>query len=259
MIKKSKFKANLKKNSPAIFVGISIVGLIGSVVLTARQTSKAKDNLEVKKQELAIKENKKPEEVKFTAKEIVKFSWKYYIPVAATTTVSVISILGSYKELKNRNAAWATAYTLSETARQELKKQIIETVGEKKAQEIDDSLAKKTLDKAPVANSSNIQDTGKGNTLCFDKLSGRYFRCDISTIKHVINKLNDKLLNEHWVPANDYYYYLTLDEIGDGDYKGWQYFRDGLISPSYSSILDKNDEPCLVIDFLVAPRDENIQ
>ena len=53
---------------------------------------------------------------------------------------------------------------------------------------------------------------------------------------------------------NDYYYINGIGMIKDGDEKGWNLDRDGLISPSFSSILDKNDRPCLVIDFLVGPR-----
>lgn len=247
-------KAKAKKHAPEIMVAVGVANIFISIGLAIDGTRRATKAINEKREIISKAEHKPVAEVTLTKKEVVKTTAKYYVPTAISAVLATSCVIGANRENRKRNAILASAYTLSETARKELRQQIVETFGEKKAQLVDDELAKKKLEQVPVANPTNIIDTGDGTTLCYDEYTDRYFYSSPERIKQNINKLNERLLTEHWIPLNDYYYINGIGIIKDGDEKGWNLDRDGLISPSFSSILDKNDRPCLVIGFLVGPR-----
>ena len=76
--------------------------------------------------------------------------------------------------------------------------------------------------------------TDKGNTLCFDSLSGRYFKSDIDKIKRAVNNLNRELTYDMYVSLNDFYDELDLDHTKIGDELGWN-LDDGLIDVYFGS------------------------
>lgn len=88
--------------------------------------------------------------------DIVRVTWKCYIPAAISGTASVAFLLGSNSVHARRNAAIATAYKLSETALTDYKKEVIETIGEEKAKLIQDKVAQKHVDEHPVSNNQVI-------------------------------------------------------------------------------------------------------
>ena len=76
------------------------------------------------------------------------------------------------------------------------------------------------MEKHPVQN-SEVLVTGKGETLCYDSLSGRYFKSDIEKIKKAINDVNRRMLNENSVALNEYYVEIGLAAVGIGESVGW--------------------------------------
>ena len=229
-------KTGLMKHSPEILVGVGIAGMVTTVVLAVRATPKA----------MQLIEEEKPE----TPVEYVKAAWKPYIPAAATGLFSAACIIGANSVNLKRNAALATACSLSETALREYRKKVVETVGEKKEQEVRDALAKEKLQKAPKNTEVSILPN---KTLCYDAVSGRYFQSDIEKIRKAVNALNRQIVEEMYISLNEFYYEIGLNQITLGDVLGWN-IDDGLIEVMFSSQLAENDIPCLVIDFNVFPR-----
>ena len=236
-------QATLSKHSPEILVGIGVAGLLTSTVLAVQATPKALRLIE-------DAEYDKGEDL--TVKEKVKAAWKPYIPAAVTAVGATACIIGASSVNAKRNAALATAYTLSETALKEYKAKVVETIGEKKEQAVRDSIAKDKIEKDPVKNHEVII-TEKGNTLCYDVISGRYFRSDIEKIKKAENELNRRMLDEMYISVNDLYYEIGLRSTALGDQLGWN-IADGLMDLSFSSQLTEDGEPCLVVDYHIAPR-----
>ena len=128
----------------------------------------------------------------------------------------------------------------------------IETVGEKKEQAIRDSIAKDVIDRNPVKNNEVII-TDNGDTLCYDAISGRYFKSNIDKINKIVNELNRVMLGDMYVSLNDFYYELGLKGTDLGDQLGWNINR-GFIDLRFSTQLSEDDTPCLVIDYAVPPR-----
>lgn len=239
--------AKMSKNSPAILTGIGIAGMVGTTVMAVKATPKAVKLIEAKKAEL--------EEEKLHPIDVVKATWKCYIPAAVTGVASVACLIGACSINARRNAALITAYNLSKTALDEYKEKVIETIGEKKEKDIKDKIAQDRIDKDPVSNHEVII-TERGNTLCYDAVFGRYFRSDRDIIERAINKINREIVaGDMYASLNDFYNEVGLPPIKIGDDLGWN-LDDGRINIDYSSHLAEDGTPCLAIGFTVAPKYE---
>lgn len=232
----------MKKHSPEILTGIGIAGMITTTIMAVRATPKALILIGDKKDELGTDE--------LTKMEMVKAAWPCYITSALVGTASVLCLIGASSTNMRRNTALATAYTLSETTLKEYQEKVVETIGEKKERDIREQVAKEKMIKNPVR--EVILTERGGNTICYDAISGRYFKSDRDTINRIVNELNRQMRDEMYVSLNDFYYELGLDGTKLGDDLGWNIDK-GYIDINYSSHLDANGTPCLVIDYQVAP------
>lgn len=237
-------KTKAIKHSPEILTALGIVGMISTTVMAVKATPKALILMEEKKKEDKVD--------KLTPIDTVKTTWKCYIPSVAVGTISTACLICANSVNAKRKAALATAYTLTETAFKEYKEKVVETIGEKKEQEVQDKVAKERIVKNPV-NNKEIIITGKGDVLCCDSVFNRYFRSDIEKIRKAINDMNYRLNAEMYISLNDLYYELGLDPIGIGDDIGWN-INNGLIDVRFSSQLTPDGEPCLVLDYQIEPR-----
>lgn len=233
-----------RKHSPEILTGIGIAGMITTTIMAVRATPKALILIDEKKEEL--------ETEKLPPKELILTTWKCYIPATAIGTVSVLCLIGASSVNMRRRAALATAYTLSESALKEYQEKVVETIGEKKEQSIRDAVAKDKIDKNPASN-CEVFITEQGNTLCFDAVSGRYFKSDIDKIKKAENELNRRMRDEMYISLNEFYYEIGLDGISIGGELGWN-IDNGYIELQFSSQLADDGTPCLVLGYLVEPR-----
>ena len=256
-------KISISKHSPEILTGIGIAGMITTTFLAVRATPKALELIEEKKDEL---NNKQVEErldkngdlrdykeiTKLKFPDLFKATWKCYVPAAVTSVASIACLVGASSVHIKRNAVLATAYQLSETALTEYKEKVIETIGEKKEEVIRDKVNKDRIEKNPVSK-NNVIITDKGNTLCYDHMSGRYFKSDIDKINKAVNVINNRILHDFYASLNDLYSELGLYTVSLGDKLGWNSDM-GLIEVEFSSQLADDGTPCLVMDFNKAPK-----
>lgn len=256
-------KLSLAKHSPEILTGIGIAGMITSTFLAVKATPKALILIEKKKEELnnAYFDRKMDEDgdlrdydevTKLKFSDTIKTTWKCYIPAAVTTAVSISCLIGASTVHIKRNAVLATAYQLSETALTEYREKVVETIGEKKEELIRDKVNKDRVEKNPVSNREVII-TEKGNTLCYDHMSDRYFRSDIDKINKAVNEINNSILHDCYASLNDLYTELGLNHTSLGDKMGWN-SNMGLIEVHFSAQVSDGGEPCLVMDLNKSPR-----
>jgi hypothetical protein len=230
-----------KKNAPKIlsFVGVFMAGAAVASAIPA--TKKAMELIEEEKLSEGVD--------KLSAADTIKTVWKCYIPTAMLFGASASCFAGSNVISEKRTSALASAYAMSKGALQTYTEKVVETVGEKKEAEIRDSIAKDKLEQNPIQN-NQIIFTDKGNTLCYDSISGRYFKSDIDKLKKSVNELNRMMTIHSYITLNDFYYEIGLDNIKIGDEFGWD-IDSGLIDLKFSSNLTPNGEPCLVVDYEV--------
>lgn len=234
----------IKRHSPEILTGIGIAGMIFASVNAVKATPKALQLVDEKE----IKEGKR-----LTNSEIVKTTWKCYVPAAVTGVCSIACLIGASSVNAKRNAALATAYTISETALKEYKEKAVEVVGTKKEQAIRDAVAKDKLEKANVQNREFIA-TGRGETPCFEPLTNTCFKSDIETLRKAENNLNKQMRDEVRITLNEFLQEIGLDPCDDsiGENLGWDIDK-GYIELDYSSQL-LNGVPYLVVGHQNPPR-----
>lgn len=234
----------VSRNSSSILTGLIVSGVVTTGVLSAQ-------GMKYSMQEIEDREIETGELVE--RKDAIKMSIPYYIPAATIGGMTIACVFGLNYTHAKRMATLAGLYSFTESSLKGYRSKLIEELGPKKAQKIDDSIAQDILDQNP-SQDHTIIETGYGNTLCYDVLSGRYFRSDIETIKSARNDFNYKLMNQavRWLSVNDLYYELNLAMIELGDDKGWN--TDRLLEMDFYSKLSDKGEPCLVIKYPVTPR-----
>lgn len=251
-LNKQVVKAGLKQlgkfvdsNSPVILTGMGLAGMITTVVFGIKATPKAEKIIKCEESQL---------ERPLTKVEIVKHTWKCYIPTVAIGAASAACIIGGQSVSLRRNAVLAGLYAFTDNTLKEYQDKVIETVGEKKNTDILDGMAKDIVDQNPV-NELNVIRAG-GDHLCYDPLTGRYFRSDIELINRAVNNLNKCLIDDRYETLNDFYYLLGLPEVDSivGEDLGWN--TDKLLNLGFSSQLASNGEPCIVLRYYVAPKFE---
>ena len=233
-----------QKHSPEILTGLGIAGMITSTVLAVKATPRA----------MKLIENKKREEKteSLTKTQTVKTVWKNYIPAAVAAAASTACLICSCAESTRRTTAIAAAYALSESALKTYSDKVVETIGEKKEQEIKEAIAEDKIKQNPVKEQEVIL-TANGETLCYDALSGRYFKSSPEAIRKAESTMNKQLVSDMYISLNDFYYELGLDGIKIGNELGWNYDTGG-IDIEFCSRLTDDNTPCLVIDYKVSPK-----
>lgn len=236
-------RTTVKKHSPEIIMGIGIAGMITTTVLAVKVTPKAILLIEREKERRSVD--------KLKPIEVIKSAWKCYIPSVVLGSLSIGCVIGAGSVHSRRNATLAAAYSLSESALKEYREKVVEVFGDKKEQTVRDAIAKDKVENNPVGR-REIVITQDGDALCYEVISGRYFKSDISKLKKAENVINKTMLNEMAVSLNDLYYEIGLNGTSIGDKLGWN-MEMGFVELNFSSQLTDDGTPCLVIDYRTAP------
>ncbi len=237
----------LKEHAPGILTGVGIFGMAASVGLAVWQTPKAHILLEKKKQE----KKQAGQTPKLTVMETVKAVWKQYLPSVLAFIASAGLLISSGHIAGVRTATMATALGLSETAFREYKTQVVKSLGEKKEGLIQDEVAKEQVASKPVTTQQVIV-TGGGESLCYDSISGRYFKSCMEKLKRAENEINRRLLGEMYISLNEFYDEIGLKNVDCGDILGWN-TSNGFMEIRYTSTLAEDGTPCIVMNYTVMP------
>lgn len=246
-------RLSVSKHSPEILMGMGITGMITTTVLAVKATPKAIMLIDDKRDELEVES--------LAPIDVIKATWKCYIPAAITGVVSIGCLIGSNSVNAKRNAALATAYKLSETAYAEYRNKVIETFGDKKEKTVKDKISEEKIKENPVSKTEVII-TGKGQTLFFEPLSSRYFYSNLDLIQRAENKLNKEIITDAFDSGrtvNDFYDEIGLPSTATGDNLGWKvgYLID--IYPSAQMAEEGTEhegEPCIVLNYTNPPKYE---
>lgn len=233
----------VKHNAPTILTVTAVFG----VVATAFTSSKASVNAYK-----VVKDEEQKKKRVLTKKEIVKATWKFYIPTAVVGTVTVGSIIGSHSIHLKRTAAIASMYTIADTALKEYKQKVVETIGERKEQKIADQITQEHIDASPISKGTVIH-TGKGDTLMYESVTGRYFYSDLETVRKIANDLvHGAQMGWGYISLNAFCQEIGLPRVLIGDELGWDNM-DAVLDIDTSTMLAENGKPCVVLGYKNLP------
>ena len=181
-----KIMKRVAKNSDWILALLAMIGLTGTTALAVRATISAVKLCETKEVH--------------GAKEVIRTTWRLYIPAVGCFIVTTLSIAGiSWRSIKRAKqlATAAGLITMSQTDLKTLRAKAKEVLGEKKEQEkIEDSIAKDKLDKMVIPPEEEIIKTGHGNKLFRERLTGQLIRTSPEWVAAVNEKMKAQFLKE---------------------------------------------------------------
>ena len=259
------FAGEVVKHSPKILTYLGVAGIFGTAIVSYKAYPKVEavineHNEIVKsivggaKDDDSLRARLKKEKWRFF-KELAKAVG----PTVAMTIISSTCVICADAINTKRISILSAAYAIAEKRIDELedyKDKVRDAVGNKKAEQIE-----KIHDERDVlyaATSAEVYETGHGHMLAYDKLNDRYFRCNPGFIEMIFKDLNYRLMNEHWISANEFYYAIDFRESEAGDILGWELDKFGEIPYSLDTrfaTIDGIKEPCTVVGFDFCKRD----
>jgi Family of unknown function (DUF6353) len=244
-------RQSFSKNSPTILSAAAIAGVVTTAILAVRGSASASESIQDALAEKNRTSDGQPWE-DLSVFEEVKATWRPYFPAGLSGIATIACIIGANQIGLRRNAALLGAYTLADTAFREYKDEVLSQIGAARERKVVDELQKRKIDENPVTD-AQIIITGGGEQLCYDSLTGRYFKSDIETIRRSENLINQQIVGGNmYASLNEFYSLLGLDSTTVGEELGWN--LDNFIELIFTSHLAQDGRPCLAITYKRLPR-----
>ena len=209
-----------KRNQPEILVGLGIAGMLTSTITAMPATIKATKLVEAEKRRLGRQ---------LTKREIFRLVWKFYVLPFSSAAGGIASTIVGVAKYRQNNAALTAVIGSLETAAQTYKNAVIEEVGEKKAEAIEERIAEKEIKELPSSPEQvGILNTGYGTTLF--KINRAYFRSTVERVKSNFLRFSSDMISQNYMSKNDLISYITDFEVEkepDDNLLGWNISKSG--------------------------------
>lgn len=249
-------KVELKaiKHSPEILAGVGVVGVVGSLVMACKATTKLSDILDESKEQLdkikevaadpAYEEKYSQDDAKkdttITYVQTAMKVTKLYAPSVILCASSLGCLLASNNILKKRNAALSAAYMTVDKSFKEYRKRVADRFGEEVEKEIRynikaEEITKVDEDGNEVTETVKIMDgTDDPNSYSdyarfFDESCAAWqndAEYNLTFLKAQQQYANDLLKARGRLFLNEVYRMLGIDETKAGQVVGWVYNPD---------------------------------
>lgn len=232
----------LSDNAPTILSGLAVTTTLATAILTAQGTVKAMSVLDQEEHRREL-ETVNPEPI--TVREKVELIWPYYIPATTTCAVSITSIVLANRIGTRRAAAMAAAYAVSRDAFAEYKDKVVEKLGTHKESKLRDEVAEDQLRKNP--NTREIIISGPNEVVCYDTITGRYFKSNVETLRKSENEINRQIIHDMYASLSDFYSLIGLPQTSYSDEVGWNH--DHPLELRFATVLSEDGNPCISINY----------
>lgn len=235
----------LVDNSPAIFSGLAVTGVVTTGVLAGVASYKAA---------LIIAEEEQFGLEELDGRELFKQRFKavgsLYIPAATSATVTIGAVVLANRIGHRRAGAVAAAYALSEKAFEQYREATVRKVGANQERDIRDEVQRCIIEADPLSNKQVIL-TGSSEVLCYESFTGRYFESSVETLKKAQNDTNYRLLNDGYVSLSDFYDFVGLPHTATSDNVGWKY--ESKVELEFTTVMSEDQRPCIAVNYHVQP------
>lgn len=241
-----------RKVAKAVLSIGGVVGVVATGILSVKATPKALQLIEEAKEERGGG---------LSTVETVKATWKCYIPAFGVALGTIGCIAGSNILSHKQQASIIAAYSLlskeASKHHKEYENKVKELFGQEAHERVLSCLpVEKTKDTCVSALSAygltntclDIPEDEDDKRLFYDEFSERYFESTTSKVLQAQYHLNRNFILRGFAPVNEFYEFLGLDDIRDGDALGWQ-VEDDLYWVDFDNQLTKLDDglECCVI------------
>jgi hypothetical protein len=230
----------IKRNNTSILTGLSIIGVIGTAVMSAQATSKALK---------ALKQARKNSDEPLTKMEVVAVMAPNYIPTVIAGVGTITCILGTGVINKQKQEALTSAYIFLDNSFKEYKKKVAELYGE--AGELD-------VRKAIANNHYRSITVHQNKELFYDELSEYFFESTMLEVLDAEYQYNKMFAESGEVMVSDFYDLLTIPHSHESDIVGFDYMgaeEQGYAWIDFEHIPGKTDDgiPYYILCFSISP------
>lgn len=219
----------LKKSSPTILSCVASVGVIATVILAIKATSKAIDSIEEAGDEKADNQWINNEEITdLTIWETVGVAWKYYIPTIIVGTATITCIIGANALNKKQQEALTSAYILLESSYREYTNKVKEIYGD----EVDRNIRNSIIDEKFVEVNNGTVNENDEKFIFYEQHHDSFFEMSMADFYHTLYHINRNFQLRGYTTLNEFYEFLGIDTIPSGDVLGWScdyMYANGLV------------------------------
>lgn len=201
-----KSEAYLKRFAPTILTVAGAVGVVVTTIMTVKATTKAVKCMEKEKREKKLKP--------LTKKEVVRLTWKCYIPTATIGVATIGCMIGSNVLNKKRQESLISAYVLLNGAYIKYKDKVRSLLGEKASGEVESSIINDKYKEGHFSASGDRQ-------LFYEEHYGQFFERTKEEVLMAEYELNRILVTSGYVTLNTFYELLGLPKNDTGEFIGW--------------------------------------
>ena len=231
-----------KHHAPEILLGVACAGTVATGYLAFKGGVRTADKLV----------DKESRGVDISKKEMAKIVTKEVLPAVAVGALTWSAIIASGVISYRKAKALASAYLLTSEALTTYRAKVVEKLGDGKDDEIMGAIGDDLVADDPPS-SAVIFNTGHGNTLFKDRITGRYFRSDLDFIRKQQVEINNWLAaGEDWVSVNEWFSLIDLEQCEDLDGLGWNV--EEKVKFDLAACLSPENEPCILINYDISPR-----
>lgn len=235
----------LVKNAPRLLLATGIGCSIGAAIGVGKVSPKAKDVWE----SAPVDENDSDVRKTWTR---VKAVVPLYGPAIALEATSIVCVVASQGVMTKRNAALAAAASVMETALSDRSEAMVEKLTKGQLEKVDAEIGRRRMSETPYSEEL-VEQTGSGETLFYDSVTGRYFRSSIEKVNRSEADVAKLLIDELIVPLNTWYERIGLEDVKIGNDIGWFADKDPRLDVRMSSMLHpETQEPVCVLTYDVA-------
>ena len=243
---KNIFKKGSQKiyERPEILIGIGITGCVASIFMASYATLKAKEEVD--------NANSKTKN-KLSNKEIIKSTYKFYLPTAIVSVTSIGMIIEGTKIFKDKNDnLLKSAYALTETLSIQ-NKLFKEFCSEEDIEKIKEKTKEIKNDKNGFKIGEIPKDNIDDKIICFESFSGSYLETSIKCIRDTERELNKRLIDEDYITLNEFLESLGHDGSEIGDKFRWSKEMDLYLDLDLDARISEKGEFVLVINHNIEP------
>lgn len=194
-----------------IFTGVAIAGVAVTSTLAAIRAPKYDKILNAQC----------PEEIP-TKKDKAVAAVKTYWPAFASGAVTIASIIFAEKVNLTEIAALTGTAAFLARNRDLLEAKIISKLGKEAGEKAIGEVREQLIREHYIVKAGpSVEETGRGDLLCYEGYSGRWFRSSEEAVRRAINTLNDRFEAGEYLALNDFYELLGIETTHFGHQYGW--------------------------------------
>lgn len=190
----------IKKALPVICSVAASLGVILTAYFSAKESPKAKEAVEANHSVTAVRWYKK-------IFEKVKYGWKYFIKTIVCAALTIMLIVISCMMSRSQLAAMAATLGYVTANRDHIESEIKRRYGDDVLKDIKNSTP---YDYVMCTAGPSVEETGRGDLLCFERYSGRWFRSSEVAVRKAIKDYKKLYEDWHTLSYNDFYSLLGI-------------------------------------------------